>query len=176
MERLHRSYGNLATWRFVETGPDDVMMTTDPRRAVASALLVAVICLGGAVFAIGMTDQASRWWVVFWSALIVAVGVPGWILGEMMAERKKGCLLRYAGRDDVLELPRLGKVVDSARSRVRFSREHYSDGSEHFFEFNVVIDGHRLPFLSSSELNAFKRAADGLESLGFPVEDHRLSL
>ncbi|MBK1882866.1 hypothetical protein JIN85_10595 [Luteolibacter pohnpeiensis] len=97
------------------------------------------------------------------------------ILAHGRSQIKKGDLLRYHHDTGTLELPRTGVTIENGRYRVWFSSEHFSNG-EHYYEFNIVIDGERTKFLSSTSSNGFKSIAKPLEELGFPVRHQKIKL
>ena len=103
-----------------------------------------------------------------WILGMTGVLIPVLIIGYGLGQQKKGPLLRYRVKDDVLELPRLKKKVSSARERVKFNLEEYRYPNRHIFELNLVIDGSREPFIGAIASD-FRKITQALERHGLVV-------
>jgi hypothetical protein len=151
----------------------------DPGPGILTSILVFILCalavIGLATIRSNTGNDGARL-VGIWIVAATGILTPLVILARGMKECRKGDLLRYRIHGDVMELPRENRSIENARQRVYFSSEHYSDGSNHFFEFNLVLDGQRLKFLSSSVANGFRSIAKPLETLGFPVNHQKITI
>lgn len=93
-----------------------------------------------------------------------------------LAGEKKGDLIIYNTELDFLVFPRLDLKIESANKRMSFSNEHYTNLSNHFFELNIILDGNRIKFISSSQKNGFKIILKWAEVTGFNVLFNKIKI
>lgn len=176
LKQLHSSYGNLQSWETrVDREARIARIVFAKGRAAWTAFTIFLICTAIAIWA-GFFFEAANASKIAISVALVGAIVPGGILLWILAEMKRGDLLIYHAGEDRLTLPRMGKEIEKAKSRVSFSSEHYMNLDSHFFELNLVLDGERLPFISSSVANGFSTVVKGVERMGFSVSTSKIRI
>lgn len=172
MKRLHSSYHNLGSWKFVrEQGGAELRMVYNARPVCGGALFLSLLC---ALFAwllnAHLPATSGKPLAVI---MIVATGilVPVIMIGYARKQIGKKPLLAYRPAEDLLVVREPAMEIKNASRRVSFSLEHFREHSESYFEFNIVIDGVRKKFLSSIA-NSFKSLVRDLNEMGFDVSDH----
>ena len=104
---------------------------------------------------------------------ITGIATPLYIITYGITQSRKGDLLRYDINNNVLEIPHISTSIENARQRVYFSSEYFKDYGRHLYELNIVVDGQRIKFISSSVSNGFRDIVKPLESLGFSVNHQK---
>jgi hypothetical protein len=180
MKRLHTSYSNLGSWRTIrDESSGEFRIGFDQRRGIYTAIILFALCIGGSVWLAGLDTDAGNDGARIagaWLLGITGLAVPVGILLYGRSASRRGDYLRYSSGRDLLELPQLGQSIQRAKERVYFSSEHFTDNNHHFFELNLVLDGERVGFLSSSVANGFKPVARTLEQAGFAVNHQKIKI
>lgn len=169
MKRLHNSYGNLQAWRGNRCKEAKfTKVVFDWKRTIFLAVSIVAFCAYVSSFCWERySEQGLK--ILFWFSILIGVLVPLILILWVIFERSKDDLITYDHRNDCISFPRIDLIVVNARGRVSFSFEHYTDGSDHFFEFNLVVDRERVAFLSSSVSNGFDEIIKEVEYMGFLV-------
>jgi len=180
MTRLHNSYNNLGSWKQVHDPSSGVVrFQFDRKPGIIKSILLLILCT---LAAIGLTNIRSNSGnngariAGIWLVAATGIFTPLGILAHGLMQRREGDLLRYRPQDDFMEFPRMGLSIENAKQRVYFSSEHFTNSSHHFFEFNLVLDGQRVKFLSSIAANGFRSIAKPLEALGFAVNHQKIKI
>lgn len=180
MKQLHTSYSNLGSWRAIrDSNSGQLRIQFDQRRGIITSILLFVLCLIATVWLCGAENSSSNDGAKvagIWIVSLTGLAVPLGILSYGASQKKKGDLIRYNIKEDILELPRIQTTIEKARQRAYLSSEHFSNMSDHFFELNLVIDGQRTKFLSSSVANGFRNIVKPLESVGFAVNHQKIKI
>jgi hypothetical protein len=106
----------------------------------------------------------------------VGISVPLGILVWVWKEKSLGDLIQFNSESDIVFLPRNNLIVESAKKRISFSYEHYTNLSDHFFELNLVLDEQRIRFASSSQKNGFAIVIKEIEKMGFSVSRNKIKI
>jgi hypothetical protein len=180
MKQLHTTYSNLGPWKEVRDPLSGLIrIKFDQRRGLIICVLLFIFCMPSAVWLAGISNDAGNDGVRIFGVWILAatsIIIPLIIVSLGIREHLKGDLIRYHSDDDILELPRTNQCIKNARQRVIFSSEHYTNCGDNFFEFNVVLDGQRVKFLSSIAINSFKSLTKSLEASGFTVNHQKIKV
>lgn len=176
MKPLHTSYSNLSSWKATaDADGEGIRIDFDTRRGTANAVAVFVGCLL-AIIGLTQLDARKGKMAVGYTILgITGCVTPICIVAGGLREKKKGPILLYQTKTDTLQLPRLDRTIEAARQSVYFSSEHYSGGS-HVYELNVVINGERLPFISTTIRSNFKPVTKAIEGLGFAINHQKIKV
>ncbi len=177
MERLHTSYGNLGSWRLSKLA-DSIVIKYNPAPAIITCSIVCILCGLSAYWLFGVVTDTnqSKINLAIGTLITAAVLYPTATLLYIASQYKKGDLIHFTPSTNTLNIPRIGLSIDNAMNRVYFSQEHFTDGNNHFFEYNIVIDGERHKFLSSSVSNGFKSVRSKLDKLGFHTQNQKIRL
>lgn len=176
MKPLHTSYSNLSTWKAtVDADGEGIRIDFDARRGIANAVAVFVGCLLGIIGLSHLDGMKERMPVAYVILGLTGLVTPIIIVASGIREKKKGPILLYRTKTDTLQLPRLDQTIESASQSVYFSSEHYS-GGVHLYELNVVINGQRLPFISTNLRSNFKPVTKVIEGLGFAVNHQKIKV
>ena len=152
MKPLHQSYSNMGNWKFVMNSKNgDLEVGYDTRPVVIGGIIVITLCIALALIGYNIAESEHK--VLF---LIIGIGtafVTGClILATALSEKSNGPILVYSPSSDTLKIRDLKKTVSSASENVEFSSEKYRNKNNtnlHYrAEFNIIIDGERLKFLS----------------------------
>ena len=180
MKQLHTSYHNLGSWKVIRDSKSSVIrILFDQRIGIITSTILFVVCSAVAFWLYGINTNSGNDGARIagvWILAITGILTPLFIIAHGIAQRKKGDLIQYDIKNDVLELPRISTSIDHARARVHFSSEHFTDMSNHFFELNIIIDGQRTKFLSSSVSNGFRNIVEPLNALGFSVNHQKIKI
>ncbi len=142
---------------------------------IFSAALLFLLCIAGAAllyFTLPPSVEMKGAAVGFVAATGVAVSSA--MAAYAASRSKKGPLLTYQASRDILFVSEPPLEISNAYQRVSFSRERFYDGEYHH-EFNLVVDGERKKFLSSSD-DSFSKISDFVGELGFYVSEHKIKL
>jgi hypothetical protein len=180
MKRLHTSYSNLGSWRTIHNIPSGVVRVLfDQRRGIYTSIVLFILALVAAIWLSGLkvnTENNNLRITGVWILMITGVAVPLIILLYGWFQTRKGDYIRYDTSHNILNLPHIDQSIERAKERCYFSSEHFTDNSDHFFELNLVLDGERLKFLSSSVANGFKPIIKTLQELGFSVNHQKIKM
>ena len=136
-----------------------------------------ILCTAAGIRLAGITTDAGNDGARVagvWILGITGIAVPMGILLYGRSATRNGDYMRYDSRRDLLELPQVNQSIERARERVYFSSEHFTDSDNHFYELNLVLDGQRTKFLSSSVANGFKSVTRTIEQAGFAVNHQKI--
>ena len=176
MNRLHSSYHNLGSWKLVREGKGAKLHIVYNAQStyIGAAVLFALCILFAWLLYRYLPDTSGKSIAL---TIISATGVlsPGIMAGYAMSQTGKKPLLTYIPAEDLLIVREPAAEIHGAYQRVSFSSEHFKEHSDHYFEFNIVIDGERRKFLSSIA-NSFKRLSRDLGEMGFYVSENVIKL
>jgi len=180
MKQLHTSYSNLGSWTTIRDDPAGVVrIVFDQRRGIYTSVALFILCVAAAIWLAGLHSEAGNDGARLagvWILGITGIAVPVSILLYGRSAASKGDYIRFDSGRNYLVLPRLSQSIERARERVYFSSEHFTDTNSHFFELNLVLDGERVKFLSSSVANGFKSIVRTLEQAGFAVNHQKIRI
>lgn len=172
MKRLHTSYHNLGSWKLVrEPDHSALHIVYNAKPVILPAVLVFVLCGAFAAHVAQLPIASGKALAV---GILAATGilVPAYMAYYSITEAGKKPLLTYRPTEDLLIVRDPALEIQGAYQRVSFSSEHFIEG-EHYFEFNIVIDGERRKFLSANA-NRFKRLIRDLNAMGFYVSERTI--
>lgn len=176
MNRLHTSYHNLGSWKLVrEQGGSKLFIVYNTRSTYIGAIILFVLC---ALFAFLLHRHLpSTPGKSLALTIISATGIltPAIMVGYAVNQAGKMPVLTYFQTEDLLIVREPDLKIQGACQRVSFSSEHFKELSEHYFEFNILIDGERKKFLSSVS-DCFKGLTRDLNEMGFSVSKHFIKL
>jgi hypothetical protein len=180
MNRLHHSYDTLSSWKVEQDEPNHLIRVFYNKN---SGLLGSGILFVFTTF--------CSWWIFnlgqgfahkAGSVFIFSVGalMIYYVFIKRSREGKKGDVLRYHTKNDVIEFPRENRCILDAKKTIEFTSEHHIEkkGTEnttnHYFELNYIFEGQRLPLLSSLSGYRLKGITKALEYHGFKLTRHKL--
>jgi len=176
MKPLHASYHNLGSWTMVgEPGASEFRIVYHAFPVIASAVFLFLLCMAGAAllhFTLPPSVEMKGVAVGFVAA--TGIAVPAIMAAYAVSRSKKGPLLTYRASRDILLVSEPPLEISNAYQRVSFSRERFYDG-EYRHEFNLVVDGERKKFLSSSD-DSFSKISGFVGEMGFYVSEHKIKL
>jgi hypothetical protein len=175
MTPLHNSYNNLGCWKLVRDSDLKLHVIYNSRVAYISAIILFLLCaLFVGLLLHHLPSSSGKSLAV---AIISATGVltPGFMICYAKNQAEKGPLLTYNPSEDLLYVREPAAEIQGACQRVSFSSEHFKKHSEHYFEFNIVIDGERKKFLSSVS-DSFRQLTRDINEMGFYVSRHTIKL
>ncbi len=175
MKPLHTSYDNLGSWTMVGNhGSPETRVVYHALPVIVRGALVFLLCVAGAALLYFKLPPQEMKGVAI--GIVVATGIitPAIIAAYVVNQTRKGPLLVYQASKDILVVSEPPLKIPSAYQRVSFSHERFYDG-EYRHEFNLVVDGERKKFLSSS-VDSFSKISRFVGEMGFRVSEHKIKL
>jgi hypothetical protein len=176
MKPLHTTYHNLGSWKMVGAARDpEVHIVYHALPVILSGLLVFSLCMAAAAalyFKLPPEEEKKGLVVCFVAG--IGVVVPSSMTAYAVSRSKKGPILTYKSPGDVLLISEPSLEITNAYQRVSFSFERYWDGGRNDrYEFNLMVDGERRKFLSSS-VDSFSKISGFVTEMGFRVSKHTI--
>lgn len=173
MKPLHSSYHNLGSWRMLGKARDaEIRIVYHARPQILSAALLFFLCMAAAAV---MYFKLPSGGAVVGIAAGTGIVVPAIMVAYALSRSKKGPILTYQAPADILLVSEPPMEIPHAYQRVSFSRERFQDGDDYGHEFNLVVDGERKKFLSSSS-DSFSKISGFVTEMGFRVTEQKIKL
>ncbi len=177
MKPLHSHYATPGPWKLDRAADgSELHLNFNAKPTYIAAGVLLAICFGAALFiSLRLPPEADIKGAMIAIFLLTGLAVPAVMAARVHEESGKNPLLSYLPGPDILKVSVPAMEISPASVRISFSFEEFIQ-HHHRFEFNLVVDGERMKFLSALSADPFRPLRRQISEMGFHVSGHVVKL